>query len=43
MCMFLACCREHIWYKALLMGYSMRPKLTLVHSWNVFLLVMGFI
>ena len=35
--------REHMWHKALLMGYSMRLKLTLVCSLNVFPLVMGFV
>ena len=34
--------REHIWLMALLMGYSMRLKLTLVRSLNVFPLVLGF-
>ena len=33
--------REHIWHKALLMGYSMRLKLTHVCSLNDFQLVMG--
>ena len=32
--------RENIWYKALLMGYSMRLELTLVCSLNDFQLVM---
>ena len=35
--------REHIWHKALLMGYSMRFELTLVRSLNAFPLVVGFI
>ena len=34
--------REHIWHKALLMGYSIRLELTLVRILNVFPLVMGF-
>ena len=35
--------REHIWHKALLMGYSMRLELTLDCSLNVFQLVMDFL
>ena len=38
---FVAFVKEHIWYKALLMGYSMRLELTLVCSLNGFQLVMG--
>ena len=34
--------REHIWNKALLMGYLMRLELTRVCSLNDFQLVMGF-
>ena len=33
--------KEHIWYKALLMGYSTRLELTRVCSLNGFLLVLG--
>ena len=33
--------REHIWHKALLMGYSMKLELTLVRCLNDFQLVMG--
>ena len=33
---------EHVWYKALLMGYSMKLELTHVCSLNGFQLVMGF-
>ena len=39
---FVAFVREHIWYKALLMGYSMRLELTRVCSLNGFQLVMFF-
>ena len=30
----IAFIREHMWHKALLMGFSMRFELTLVSSWN---------
>ena len=33
---------EHMWYKVLLMGYSMRLELTFLHSLNVFPFVCGF-
>ena len=35
----VALVREHVWHKALLMGFSMRLKLTLVSSINDFWLV----
>ena len=38
---FVAFLREHIWYRALLMIYSIRLELTCVCSLNDFLLVMG--
>ena len=43
-CMFPvdAFIREHVWHKALLMGYSMRLELTCVCNLNGFQLVMGF-
>ena len=37
----LAFVREHIWHKALLMGYSMKLEFTCVCSLNGFKLVMG--
>ena len=32
----VAFAKEHIWHKALLMGYSMRLEFTYVYSLNVF-------
>ena len=32
---------EHIWHKALLMGYSMRPQITHICRLNDFQMVMG--
>ena len=37
----VAFAREHIWYKAVLMGYSMRLELTCVCSLNGFQLVIS--